>query len=165
MNKIDNLIIREIYSHEIHILEDMLYESIYQTDKSKPIPRDVINIPKVRNYIKDFEQKAGDYCLVGEKNNEIIGAVWVRLFDGEIKGFGYINDKTPEFAIALYKKYRNQGIGTLMMQKMISYLKDKGYQQASLSVQKENYAVNLYKNLGFKIIDENDQDYIMLLTL
>jgi len=48
---------------------------------------------------------------------------------------------------------------------MISYLTEKGYNQTSLSVEKKNYAVSMYKNLGFEIIDENKEDYIMLLKL
>jgi hypothetical protein len=32
-------------------------------------------------------------------------------------------------------------------------------------VQKANYAVRMYKNVGFEIVDENDEEYIMLYTL
>ena len=158
----EEIIIREIRQNEIWKLEDMLYESIYQPDEQNPIPRSVLDIPKVRVYIKDFGKLKDDYCLVAESNGEIIGAVWVRILSGEIKGFGNVDDKTPEFAISLFKEYRNLGIGTKLMQKMIDYLQKNGYKQASLSVQKENYAVKLYKKLGFEIIDENDEDYIML---
>ena len=165
MDKIRNVNIREIDSAEIHILEDMLYESIYQKDESNLIPREVINIPEVRVYIKYFGQKKDDYCLVADLKGIIIGAVWIRILADEIKGFGNVDGKTPEFAIALYKEYRKEGIGTLLMERMISYLKDKGYVQTSLSVQKENYALKLYQNLGFKIIEENDEDYIMLLKI
>jgi len=154
--------IREIRQNEIEKLEDMLYESIYQSDEQNPIPRSVLDIPKVRVYIKDFGKLKDDYCLVAESNGEIIGAVWVRILSEEVKGFGNIDDKTPEFAISLFKEYRNLGIGKELMQKMIDYLQKNGYKQASLSVQKENYAVKLYKKLGFEIIDENDEDYIML---
>jgi len=159
------IIIREIRQNEIWKLEDMLYESIYQSDEQNPIPRSVLDIPKVRAYIKDFGKLKDDYCLVAESNGEIIGAVWVRILSGEIKGFGNVDDKTPEFAISLFKEYRNLGIGTELMQKMIDYLQKNGYKQTSLSVQKENYAVKLYKQLGFEIIDENKEDYIMLLKL
>jgi len=41
----------------------------------------------------------------------------------------------------------------------------KGYNRTSLSVQKNNYAVKMYKNIGFKIIDENKEEYIMLCNL
>lgn len=30
------------------------------------------------------------------------------------------------------------------------------------AVQKANYAVQMYKNVGFEIIDENDEEYIMM---
>ena len=48
---------------------------------------------------------------------------------------------------------------------MIKYLQERDYIQTSLNVKKENYAVKLYKKLGFEIIDENDEDYLMLLKL
>ncbi|GAA0703760.1 hypothetical protein GCM10008904_10840 [Paraclostridium ghonii] len=51
------------------------------------------------------------------------------------------------------------------MNKMINYLLEKGYKQASLSVSKNNYALKMYKNLGFKIIKEKDDDFLMVLEL
>ncbi len=45
---------------------------------------------------------------------------------------------------------------------MLSSLKDCGYKKASLAVQKINYAVKMYTNVGFEIVDENDQEYIMV---
>ena len=44
-------------------------------------------------------------------------------------------------------------------------LKEHGYRQASLAVQKANYAVRMYRNVGFEIIDENDEEYIMVCRL
>ena len=163
-NRIE-IIIREIKSDEVSILEDMLYESIYQPDETNPIPRKAINDPKIRVYIDNFAQKKDDHCLVADLNGQIIGAVWVRILADEIKGYGNIDDKTPEFAISLFKEYRKQGIGTMLMKKMISYLVEKDYKQTSLSVQKENYAVRMYQKLGFEIIGENNEDYLMLLKL
>ena len=37
--------------------------------------------------------------------------------------------------------------------------KERGYQKTSLAVQKANYAVKMYKNVGFEIIDENEEEY------
>ncbi|GHU56707.1 hypothetical protein FACS189411_08040 [Bacteroidia bacterium] len=56
-------------------------------------------------------------------------------------------------------------MGTQLMTAMIGYLRESGYKQTSLSVQKENYAIKLYKKVGFEIVDENDEDYLMLLKL
>lgn len=159
------IIIRSLKENEIYILEDLLYEAVFQADEANPISRDVVHIPRVRAYIKDYGTHKDDYCLVADLKGKIIGAVWVRILAGEVKGYGNIDEKTPEFAISLFKKYRNQGLGFLMMEKMISYLKEGAYEQCSLSVDKTNYAVSMYKKLGFEIIDKNEDDYIMIKKL
>ncbi|OFY44202.1 MAG: GNAT family N-acetyltransferase [Bacteroidetes bacterium GWF2_40_14] len=161
----DEIKIREIEKDEIDKLEDMLYEAVYQPDKNNLIPRDVIKVPKIYAYIDKFGTLNDDYCLVADLNGRIIGAVWVRIITGKIKGYGNVDNKTPEFAISLFKEYRNKGLGTTLMNKMINYLQKKRYEQTSLSVQKENYAVRLYKKLGFEIVDENNEYYIMVLKL
>ena len=51
------------------------------------------------------------------------------------------------------------------MKEMLTSLKLRGYEQASLSVQKENYATKMYQKLGFQIIDENEEEYLMLKKL
>ena len=84
-----------------------------------------------------------------------------------IKNGGVLESEVPDLyeAISLLKEYRNYGIGTELMKRMISELKKQGYKQASLSVQKINYAFHMYSKLGFVIIDENDEEYIMLCKL
>lgn len=77
----------------------------------------------------------------------------------------FIPAGVPSFAISLYKEYRGCGIGTALMKKMIQELKIRGYEKASLSVQKANYAVKMYKNVGFEIVDENEEEYMMLCKL
>ena len=37
--------------------------------------------------------------------------------------------------------------------------------QASLAVQKANYAVRMYEKAGFKTVDENEEEYIMICDL
>lgn len=160
----NNYIIREMKSNEVGILKDMLYEAIYQPDETNLLSRDVIYQPELSVFIDNWG-KADDLCLVAEINGKIIGAVWTRILNGVVKGFGNIDEKTPEFAIALYKEYRNKGIGTSLMRHMLHNLKARGYKQASLSVQKENYAVKMYKNVGFKIIEEHEEEYLMIKNL
>lgn len=48
---------------------------------------------------------------------------------------------------------------------LLQFLKDKGYKQTSLSVQKANYAANMYRKLGFEVVIENEEEYIMLCKL
>lgn len=37
--------------------------------------------------------------------------------------------------------------------------------QASLAVQKANYAVRMYEKVGFRTVDENDEEFIMVCEL
>ena len=160
----NNYVIREIHSDEIHLLEDFLYEAIYQPDGSNLLPRSIIEEPQISVYIDGWGEK-DDLCLVAEVQDRIVGAVWTRILAGEIKGYGNVDDETPEFAISLFKEYRNQGIGTNLMKSMIGLLKEMGYQKTSLSVAKDNYASKMYKDLGFKVVNENEDDFLMLLQL
>lgn len=41
-------------------------------------------------------------------------------------------------------------------------LRNKGYKQVSLSVQKANYAVKMYLKLGFKTIKETEDEFVMV---
>lgn len=156
--------IREIEPHELVILEDMLYEAIFQPDENNILPREVIKQPEIGVYIENWGNP-DDLCLVVDVDGKIIGAVWTRILAGKIKGYGNIDDQTPEFAMSLFKEYRNKGIGTVLMKEMIEKLKEHGYKQTSLSVAKDNYALKMYKNVGFEIITEQEHDYLMLLNL
>ena len=51
------------------------------------------------------------------------------------------------------------------MLEMVDYLKNKGYKQCSLAVQKANYAVKMYQRVGFEIIKEKEEEYLMVLKL
>ena len=51
------------------------------------------------------------------------------------------------------------------MASLFEILKENGYKQTSLAVQKENPAVRFYQRLGYKTIRESDEEYIMLKDL
>ena len=153
-------IIREIRKNEYPILSEFLYEAIFIPEGMDKPPKSIIKQPELQVYIKDFG-KADDWCLVAEVKGKIVGAVWVRIMND----YGHIDDETPSFAISLYEEYRNLGIGTALMGVMLQFLREKGYKQASLSVQKANYAVRMYRKAGFEVINENEEEYIMVCRL
>ena len=152
--------IREIRKNEYSILFDFLYEAIFIPEGMDKPPKSIIEQPELQVYIEDFGKK-DDWCLVAEIKEKIVGTVWVRIMDD----YGHIDDETPSFAISLYEEYRNLGIGTALMEAMLQFLREKGYKQTSLSVQKVNYAVCMYQKAGFEIIDENEEEYIMVCRL
>lgn len=152
-----NYLIREMHPKEYPLLEDFLYQAIYQPDKKNLAPRSIIKKPELQVYIKDFGTKKDDYCFCAEVDGKIVGAVWVR----NINGYGSVDNNTVEFAISVFDEYQKMGIGTALMNKMLEHLNKLNYLKASLAVQKENYAVRMYQKVGFEIVDENEQEYIM----
>jgi ribosomal protein S18 acetylase RimI-like enzyme len=156
-----NFIIREMGESEYAVLDDFLYEAIFIPEGVSSPSREIIYQPELQVYVDGFGTIDGDYAFVADLNGKIVGAVWTRIMND----YGHIDNDTPSFAISLYKEYRNKGIGTALMKTMLNRLKKAGYRKASLAVQKENYAVKMYKNVGFTVVDENDTEYIMLCEL
>lgn len=146
---------------EFPLLEDFLYEAIFIPEGMEVPPRSVISLPELQTYIKDFGLLKDDFALVAEIEKQIVGAVWVRI----INDYGHIDSSTPSLAISLYKDYRKHGIGIAMMKEMLNLLRNHGYKSISLSVQKANYAAKMYQKLGFKIVNENKDEWIMICHL
>lgn len=152
--------IREIRKNEYPILSEFLYEAIFIPEGMDKPPKSIIEQSELQVYIEDFG-KEDDWCFVAEIKEKIVGAVWVRIMNH----YGHIDDETPSFAMSLYEEYRDLGIGTALMGAMLQFLREKGYKQASLSVQKVNYVVRMYRKAGFEVIDENEEEYIMVCRL
>ena len=153
--------LRRLRDNEIGLLQDFLYEAIFIPEGVEPPAREIIHLPELKIYYENFGTGEADYCIVADDYSRVIGAVWTRIMND----YGHIDDETPSFAISLYKEYRGQGTGTRMMDEMLALLKEKGYKQASLAVQKSNYAVRMYEKVGFKTVDENEEEYIMVCEL
>lgn len=156
-----NYIIRKMLKEEYSLLEDFLYEAIFIPEGISAPPKSIIMQPELQVYITDFGRKKDDIAFVAEVDGKAAGAVWARIMDD----YGHIDDSTPSLAISLYKEYRGQGMGTAMLQEMLSALKQKGYARTSLAVQKANYAVKMYEKAGFEVVDENEEEYIMVFRL
>lgn len=156
-----NYEIRNIKPEEYCLLEDFLYEAIYIPDGVEPPPRSVIQFPELQEYICDFGKRKYDKALVAEVERNLVGAVWVRVMND----YGHIDDMTPSLAMSVRKEYRGLGIGTSLLRQLLSDLKMAGYAKISLSVQKENYAVGMYRKLGFTVVSENREEYIMVVNL
>jgi ribosomal protein S18 acetylase RimI-like enzyme len=93
--------------------------------------------------------RMGDFGYVASIDDlSPIGAAWLRLWLGEDKGFGYVNDEIPELAIAVLPNYRGQGIGTKLLTQILGAAKMK-YPAVSLSVRANNLVVRLYERIGF----------------
>lgn len=154
-------IIRRILDNENRLLEDFLYEAIFVPEGAYAPPKSIINLPELQLYIANFGKEKDDIGLFAQVGKKVVGAVWVRIMND----YGHVDDETPSLAISLYKEYRGFGIGSALLREMLYVLENRGYRQVSLSVQKANYAVKMYRKAGFEILRENEEEYVMCCRL
>lgn len=152
-----SVIIRPIKSSEYTLMEDFLYEAIFVPKGIQAPPRDIIKHPDLQIYIENFGKQKGDMAWVAEVEEAVVAMAWSRL----MKDYGHLDDETPSLSISLLPAYRHKGIGTKLFKTLLDNLKTAGYQRVSLSVQKANDASKWYLQLGFRVVSENETDYIM----
>lgn len=155
------VIIRRMKADEYFLLKEFLYLAIYVPQGVKMPPKSIVELPELSVYYQDFGSKNGDICLVAESDNKIVGAVWTRI----VNDFAHIDDDTPSLAIAVAKECRGKGIGTRLLNDMLTVLKVEGFLSVSLSVQKENFAAKMYKRAGFDVVQNNGEELVMLKKL
>jgi ribosomal protein S18 acetylase RimI-like enzyme len=70
--------------------------------------------------------------------------------------------KVQVLVIGVYSDYRHQGIGKQMVDWLIDCASKHSIQKISLSVSKDNYAINLYKQQGFLEYADNGDAFLMV---
>ena len=135
--------IRPMTRAEFPLLSGFLYEAIFIPEGAAPPPRTVLLSPPLRDYVAGFGSRRDDRALVAEAAGRVVGVV-------------------PELAAALDPACRGRGVGTRLLRAMLRLLADEGYPAVSLSVQKANPAVRLYRRLGFRVVREHPEEYVMV---
>lgn len=110
--------------------------------------------PYLARYVQDWG-RVGDMGFIASSDKVPIGSAWLRLWSGDNRGFGYIDDETPELAIAVVPKYRGKGVGTRLLFQVMSAAQDD-FPALSLSVRSDNPVVSLYKRMGFLKVEGSE---------
>lgn len=85
---------------------------------------------------------------------EPVGAAWLRgLEQGEETNPVFVDQATPELAVAVLPGHEGTGIGTLLLENLIDQAQGR-YPGIVLSSRAENPAVRLYERLGFVVVGE-----------
>ena len=156
-----NPIIREIHEDEYPVLEEFTYQAIYVPEGVTAPPRTILQDPNISMYFEEFGESEDDHGLVALVEHQIVGAIWARIMND----YGHVDKQTPSISMSILPAYRNRGIGSNLLKNMLRLLKDEGYRQVSLSVQKANVAVKMYEKAGFDVFIENAGDFVMLCRL
>ncbi|BAT54843.1 GCN5-related N-acetyltransferase [Nostoc sp. NIES-3756] len=155
-----NYVIRPLTQQDEPFLWQMLYEAAHLAEEGNLTVQDAMNHPELLKYVENWGLP-GDmgFAATLVDSDVSVGAAWLRLFTKDNQGYGYIDDQTPELAMAFrpaklnatLPQYRNQGIGTKLITHLITAAKVV-YPAIALSSRKSNPALRLYQRLGWQIV-------------
>ena len=141
----------------------MLYEAVFwRPSANKPSFEEGLAYPEVSKALVDWGERDGDTAVIATVNSIPVGAAWYRFWTDTNLDRGYVDENTPVLVIGVHRDYRHQGGGSKMIEWLIDYASQHSIQKISLSVSKDNYAINLYRQQGFLEYDDKGDAFIMV---
>ena len=151
------MVIRRGGREDVRFLRDMLHHAYYwrERDPGKgPGP--------VARYVKGWG-KPGDTALIAVDDGFPVGAAWYRLFTRDHPGYGFVDEETPELAIAVVPNRRGRGLGEALLDALVERARGDGYRALSLSVPADDDAlVSFYEKHDFARVDEDGGDSVTM---
>lgn len=137
------MIIRALLKNQDEpILLTMLMHAAHESEVSA-----VKATPDLSRYVCNWG-RYGDMGVVAEVGGVSVGAAWLRLWSESDHGYGYLDDQTPELAIAVVPEARGKGIGTALLKQTLVMARSQ-FSAVCLSIRADNPALRLYERLGF----------------
>src|SRR5213594_2370401 len=141
--------IRPATTGDIDFLRRMLYEAARWNPDWPAVPiEEVLAEPVLARYHEGWG-RPDDSGVIAELAGEPVGAAWFRVFTAEEPGYGFVDEKTPELAIAVVPLHRRRGIGETLLRALMVQAREEGRQALSLSVAVHNRSRRLYERVGF----------------
>jgi len=143
------VVVRRGGAQDVRFLRDMLHHAYYWKERqpgSGPGP--------VQLYVKAWG-RPGDTAVIALLDGFPVGAAWYRLFKEESAGYGFVDEQTPELAVAVVPNARGLGVGSALLRALLEQAQEDGYPALSLAVDRLNEgAIGLYRQFGFGQIEE-----------
>ena len=118
-----------------------------------------------RPAITATEGGPGDLGIVAAADGGVVGVAYSRLFTHDGHGHGYLDDETPEVAVAVREDYRGRGLGGWLLNELAQAAEAEGFTRLSLSVAADNPARRLYERLGYEEVSADESGLRMALEL
>lgn len=125
---------------------------------------DVEKRPEFAHYTV-IDSARGDFGVVAELDASPVGVCWAQFFPDQTRGYGFVDDSTPELSVWVAPEVRRRGIGRRLLNALILEAKSRGLTRMSLSVEQGNVANNLYRSLGFEEVSGRENDGVMMLSM
>jgi ribosomal protein S18 acetylase RimI-like enzyme len=154
------VVVRRGGAQDVRFLRDMLHHAYYWKERAPDTGPGPVAL-----YVKAWG-RPGDTAVIAIDGGFPVGAAWYRLFDGERPGYGFVDERTPELAIAVVPSARGKGVGSALLHALLGRARSAGYPSISLSVDRNNAgAIELYERHGFARVGEDADSLTMLASL
>ena len=154
------IVVRRGGAQDVRFLRDMLHHAYYWKERAP-----VSGPGPVALYVKAWG-RPGDAAAIAIEGGFPVGAAWYRLFDRNKPGYGFVDERTPELAIAVVPNARGKGVGSALLSALLARAREEGHDRISLSVDRTNAgAIELYERHGFERVAETDDSVTMLAAL
>jgi len=149
-----NPIIRIATQDDEPFLWEMLYFAAHMEEDGEVSPQVAKKNPDLLKYVYRWGRETDIGCIALEQDShQPIGAAWIRLLIADEKTTSYVDDFTPELAIAVLPEYLGYGVGSLLLKHLLEAAKQR-YPRVVLSVRATNPAKRLYERMGFVVTGE-----------
>lgn len=102
----------------------------------------------------DYDREMAFIALVNNKNEEVLGF---------IRAVTDPDNHEAEFSIIVRKDRKKQGVGKILLEKMINYCKSRGTKWLTVQILVKNKTmIDMLKKSGFKIRENNAHDTVIL---
>jgi GNAT superfamily N-acetyltransferase len=149
-------VIRRGGAQDLRFLRDMLHHAYYWRER---VPGSLVS-----RYVRGWG-RPGDTAVVALDGGFPVGAAWYRVFSADEPGYGFVDEQTPELAIAVVPSQRGKGVGEQLLLALIERARQAGHTSLSLSVEPGNPARKLYERHGFRVVDERPEAWTMVASL
>ena len=157
--------IRDLRADETPFLREMLYTALaWRPGVELPPRKWVLEHEQVAPFHKDWGRR-GDTGLVADEDGMSLGLAWYRFFTADEHGEGFVDELTPEVAVAVVDGKRGRGMGGALLEAIQRRAREQGVARISLSVDPDNPARRLYVRLGYVDLYPDDPNGRMVLDL
>jgi ribosomal protein S18 acetylase RimI-like enzyme len=151
------MIVRKGGRQDVRFLRDMLHHAFYWRAQDPG--------STTMRYVRAWG-RPGDTAVVALDEGFPVGAAWFRVFTPDDPGYGFVDERTPELAIAVVPSRRGQGIGDALLTDLLERARAAGYAALSLSVDAVNAgAIRLYEKHGFERVEDDGDSVTMVARL
>ena len=115
------VVVRRGGAQDVRFLRDMLHHAYYWKERQPdegPGP--------VQLYVKAWG-RPGDTAVIALLDGFPVGAAWFRLFKAGSPGYGFVDERTPELAIAVVPNARGKGVGSALIDSLLERARTEGF--------------------------------------